>query len=142
MVGELCFYGPNIFHCYWRAPEATARAFDENGYYKSGDLFEIAGDAKQYYRYIGRSKDLAIRGGMNISSEEIEGLLAGIKGVREVAVAAGRAVLSDALVQRLARAGAGIKQRFGGKEQDIEWAVQGDQVIILQSRPFISAPGR
>lgn len=86
VVGELCFYGPNIFHCYWRAPEATARAFDENGYYKSGDLFEIAGDAKQYYRYIGRSKDLVIRGGMNISSEEIEGLLAGIKGVREVAV--------------------------------------------------------
>jgi phosphoenolpyruvate synthase/pyruvate phosphate dikinase len=37
---------------------------------------------------------------------------------------------------------AGIKQRFGGKDQDIEWAVQGDQLIILQSRPFISAPQR
>ena len=55
---------------------------------------------------------------------------------------AGRAVLSESLVQRLARAGAGIKQRFGGRDQDIEWAVQGDQLIILQARPFISAPGR
>jgi acyl-CoA synthetase (AMP-forming)/AMP-acid ligase II len=49
-------------------------------------LFEIAGDTLQYYRYVGRSKDLVIRGGMNISSEEIEGLLAACPGVREVAV--------------------------------------------------------
>lgn len=86
VIGELRFHGPNVFHCYWDAPEATQRAFDEDGYYKSGDLFEIAGDKNQYYRYVGRSKDLVIRGGMNISSEEIEGLLAGYKGVREVAV--------------------------------------------------------
>jgi acyl-CoA synthetase (AMP-forming)/AMP-acid ligase II len=64
----------------------TQRAFDEYGYYKTGDLFEIAGEHSQYYRYVGRSKDLVIRGGMNISSEEIEGLLAGCPGVREVAV--------------------------------------------------------
>ncbi|QNN59095.1 acyl--CoA ligase [Diaphorobacter ruginosibacter] len=98
MVGELRFHGPNIFHCYWGAPEATARAFDENGYYKSGDLFEIAGDARQYYRYVGRSKDLVIRGGMNISSEEIEGLLAGVEGVREVAVVG---VPDDVMGERL-----------------------------------------
>ena len=98
IVGELRFYGPNIFHNYWNAPEATARAFDKDGYYKSGDLFEIAGDAGQYYRYVGRSKDLVIRGGMNISSEEIEGLLAGINGVREVAVVG---VPDDVLGERL-----------------------------------------
>jgi len=40
----------------------------------------------QYYRFVGRSKDLVIRGGMNISSEEIEGLLVSCPGVREVAV--------------------------------------------------------
>ena len=64
----------------------TQRAFDEQGYYRTGDLFEIAGAQLQYYRYVGRSKDLVIRGGMNISSEEIEGLLAACPGVREVAV--------------------------------------------------------
>jgi acyl-CoA synthetase (AMP-forming)/AMP-acid ligase II len=84
--GELRFSGPTVFSGYYLAPELTQRAFDQHGYYKTGDLFEIAGEQLQYYRYVGRSKDLVIRGGMNISSEEIEGLLAGCPGVREVAV--------------------------------------------------------
>ncbi len=84
--GELRFAGPTVFSGYYRAPEMSARAFDEHGFYRTGDLFEIAGDALQYYRFVGRSKDLVIRGGMNISSEEIEGLLSACPGVREVAV--------------------------------------------------------
>jgi len=84
--GEIRFAGPTIFSGYWNAPEQSARAFDEQGFYKTGDLFEIAGDRLQYYRYVGRSKDLVIRGGMNISSEEIENLLLGCPGVREAAV--------------------------------------------------------
>ena len=84
--GELRFSGPTVFSGYFRGPELSQRAFDERGFYKTGDLFEIAGDRLQFYRYVGRSKDLVIRGGMNISSEEIEGLLAACPGVREVAV--------------------------------------------------------
>ena len=89
--------------------------------------------------YSSRSKAVQV---LNRSQDDVALQLDTRGGVREVAVTAGRAVLSDALVQRLARAGAGIKQRFGGRDQDIEWAVQGDQLIILQARPFISAPGR
>lgn len=84
--GELRFKGPTIFSGYYRAPELSARAFDEQGYYRTGDLFEIAGDRLQYYRYVGRSKDLVIRGGVNISSEEVENLLMACPGVREAAV--------------------------------------------------------
>ncbi len=84
--GELRFLGPTVFSGYFRAPEMSQRAFDDLGFYKTGDLFEIAGDTLQYYRYVGRSKDLVIRGGMNISSEEIEGLLAACPGLKEVAV--------------------------------------------------------
>jgi acyl-CoA synthetase (AMP-forming)/AMP-acid ligase II len=84
--GELRFSGPTVFSGYFRAPAMTGRAFDAQGFYCTGDLFEIAGDWSQYYRYVGRSKDVVIRGGMNISSEEIEGLLAACPGVREVAV--------------------------------------------------------
>ena len=86
LPGELRFSGPTVFSGYFRAPAMSQRAFDAEGFYKSGDLFEIAGDKLQYYRYVGRSKDLVIRGGMNISSEEIEGLLAACPNVREVAV--------------------------------------------------------
>lgn len=85
-VGELRFQGPAIFSGYYRAPELTARAFDAQGYYRSGDLFEIAGEQQQYYRFCGRLKDIVIRGGMNISCEEVENLLLGHPKVREVAV--------------------------------------------------------
>jgi len=85
-AGELRLQGPNIFSGYYRAPTLTTRAFDEQGYFKTGDLFELGGDKLQYYHYVGRSKDLVIRGGMNISAEEIESLLLACPGVREVAV--------------------------------------------------------
>jgi acyl-CoA synthetase (AMP-forming)/AMP-acid ligase II len=85
-VGELRFQGPTIFSGYFKAPELTARAFDDQGYYCTGDLFEIAGDRQQFYRFSGRHKDIVIRGGMNISSEEVENLLLGHPKVREVAV--------------------------------------------------------
>jgi acyl-CoA synthetase (AMP-forming)/AMP-acid ligase II len=84
--GELRFKGPTVFSGYFNAPDMSTRAFDEQGFYRTGDLFVIAGDRRQYYRYVGRSKDLVMRGGMNISSEEIEGLLAACPGVQEVAV--------------------------------------------------------
>ena len=85
-VGELRFKGPTIFSGYYKAPELTARAFDEQGYYCTGDLFEIAGNELQFYRFCGRQKDIVIRGGMNISSEEIEGLLMSHPKVRDSAV--------------------------------------------------------
>ena len=58
-------------------------------------------------------------------------------GVKEVAIAGERAVLTDNIVRRLARAGGLIKRVFGGKEQDIEWVYMRGQIYIVQSRPFI-----
>lgn len=86
MPGELRFRGPTVFSGYWNAPEMTAAAFDAEGYYRTGDLFEIAGDEQQFYKYVGRAKDIVIRGGMNISSEEIETLAIEYPSVREAAV--------------------------------------------------------
>jgi non-ribosomal peptide synthetase component E (peptide arylation enzyme) len=78
--------GATIFSGYWRAPEINARAFDKDGWFRTGDLFELAGDRLQFYRFVGRYKDIIIRGGMNISSEEIEGHLVGHPAVADVAV--------------------------------------------------------
>ena len=72
------------------------------------------------------------------SAEDTELRLAPGGGVQEVAVAQ-RQVLTDALVQRLADAGAAIEARFGARTQDIEWAVAGDRILILQSRPFVQS---
>lgn len=84
--GELRFCGPGVFAGYFEDLEATANAFDECGFYRSGDLFEITGDGDRYYRFVGRLKSLVVRGGTNIVPEEIEALLTEHPGVAEVAV--------------------------------------------------------
>ncbi len=58
-------------------------------------------------------------------------------GVREVPITGSRQVLTDALIARLAKLGVTTKQALGGVDQDIEWAVVGDEVLILQSRPYV-----
>lgn len=86
LPGELRVKGATVFSGYWRAPEINARAFDDDGWFRTGDLFELAGDRLQFYRFVGRLKDVIIRGGMNISSEEIEGHLIGHPAVADAAV--------------------------------------------------------
>ena len=58
-------------------------------------------------------------------------------GVKEVPVEAGRTVLTDELVLRLASVGAAVKRAFGGVDQDIEWATVGDRIVLLQARPYV-----
>jgi acyl-CoA synthetase (AMP-forming)/AMP-acid ligase II len=84
--GELRVKGATIFSGYWRAPEINARAFDADGWFRTGDLFELAGDRLQHLKFVGRLKDIVIRGGMNISSEEIENHLVAHPAVAEAAV--------------------------------------------------------
>jgi len=48
-----------------------------------------------------------------------------------------RAVLTDSLIRRLAKVGQTLHKLFGNRPQDIEWAVVGDQIYILQSRPYL-----
>jgi non-ribosomal peptide synthetase component E (peptide arylation enzyme) len=56
----------------------TARAFTADGFYRTGDLFEIAADklGPRYYRYAGRCRQIIVRGGVKISPEEIDEVLA------------------------------------------------------------------
>ena len=84
--GELRIRGPVVFDGYFRDPELSARAFDDAGYYRSGDLFELAGERCEYFRYVGRIKDIIVRGGFNVSAVEVESLVAAYPGVKEVGV--------------------------------------------------------
>jgi acyl-CoA synthetase (AMP-forming)/AMP-acid ligase II len=85
--GELRVKGSTIFSQYFNNPEATRAAFDTDGFYRSGDLFEIAGsnELERYYRFVGRSKEVIIRGGFNIAPAEIDGLLSDHPAISEVA---------------------------------------------------------
>ncbi|MFW0767682.1 (2,3-dihydroxybenzoyl)adenylate synthase EntE [Trabulsiella odontotermitis] len=72
-VGRLMTRGPYTFRGYFRSPEHNAQAFDENGFYRSGDLISI--DEAGYITVQGREKDQINRGGEKIAAEEIENLL-------------------------------------------------------------------
>lgn len=84
--GEMQISGGTTFAQYWRSPTLTDAAFDGE-WFRSGDLFEIAGEGplERFYRFVGRSKEIIVRGGVNISPAEIDELLVGIPGVREAA---------------------------------------------------------
>ncbi len=84
--GELAFRGPTLFPGYYRRPEMTARAFDADGFYRTGDLFEVPAERPDRLRFVGRARDLIIRGGMKVAPEELEALIASHPAVAEVAV--------------------------------------------------------
>ncbi|MEW6539274.1 MAG: class I adenylate-forming enzyme family protein [Pseudomonadota bacterium] len=86
MPGELRIKGATVFSGYWRAPDINARAFDDDGWFRTGDLFEYTGEDAQHLKFVGRLKDIVIRGGANISSEEIENHLIAHSAIAEAAV--------------------------------------------------------
>ena len=75
--------GPNLFHEYWRKPEATQKAF-ASGWFETGDLGSL--DAAGFLTLVGRSNDLIITGGYNIYPQVVERVVNTCPGVRESAV--------------------------------------------------------
>ncbi|VBB09220.1 amp-dependent synthetase/ligase [Lucifera butyrica] len=73
MQGELCSRGYNTMKGYYKLPEATAAAIDQDGWLHTGDLAIM--DENGYCRITGRLKDMIIRGGENIYPREIEEFL-------------------------------------------------------------------
>jgi len=82
-VGEICIQSPVLMTGYWKDPEATAAAVRE-GWFHTGDLARC--DAEGYYWFAGRAKQIIIRGGSNISPQEVESVLQEHPSVREAAV--------------------------------------------------------
>ena len=82
--GEFVARGYNIMKGYYKMPEATAAAIDENGWLHSGDL--ACRDENGNYRITGRLKDMIIRGGENIYPKEIEEFIYTNPKVRDVQV--------------------------------------------------------
>jgi acyl-CoA synthetase (AMP-forming)/AMP-acid ligase II len=83
--GEILSRGPDLCLGY-TDPAVTAAAFDDEGWYHSGDIG--VRDADGWLTITDRMKDIIIRGGENISAAEVEGALQTLPGVAEVAVVA------------------------------------------------------
>jgi long-chain acyl-CoA synthetase len=82
-VGEICVQGPHLMTGYWQDPNATAAAL-RNGWFHTGDLARC--DAGGVYWFAGRKKEIIIRGGSNISPQEVEAALCQHPAVSEVGV--------------------------------------------------------
>ena len=83
-VGEIIIRGPNVMMGYYKDPDATAAAFYEGGWYKTGDIGMI--DEDGYLFIVDRKKDMIISGGENIYCPEVEGVLNSYEKIAEASV--------------------------------------------------------
>jgi malonyl-CoA/methylmalonyl-CoA synthetase len=72
-TSEVLVKGPNVFSGYLDLPEATAVAFTEDGYFRTGDIGDF--DQEGYLLIVGRAKELIISGGYNVYPREVEDVL-------------------------------------------------------------------
>lgn len=82
-MGEVLFRGNIVMRGYLRDPKATSDAF-QGGYFHSGDLAVCYADGSIELK--DRAKDIIISGGENISSVELENVIAELPGIIGVAV--------------------------------------------------------
>lgn len=77
--GEEISRGPHMFSGYLKNPEATAKDLDDDGWFYSGDL--CIQDEQGRVKINGRKKEILIRGGINISANEVDDNLTGCPGI-------------------------------------------------------------
>lgn len=83
-VGELLVKGPTVIRAYFNNDEASAKAFDKDGWFATGDMAKLTPDGVLYI--VDRAKDLIKSGGEWISSIDLENLAAAHPDVQECAV--------------------------------------------------------
>jgi acyl-CoA synthetase (AMP-forming)/AMP-acid ligase II len=83
-VGEILARGPRVMSGYWKDEEKTAKTIDKDGWVHTGDIGYV--DEDGYYFLAGRSSDMIIRAGENISPEELENVIREHPKVEDVAV--------------------------------------------------------
>ena len=84
--GELLVSGASVFDGYF--DHDNDGVFTSDGYFRTGDLVEICGENGDFYKIVGRCKDIINRGGMKISPVELDNALEGHPDIVEVCVCA------------------------------------------------------
>jgi carnitine-CoA ligase len=95
-VGELRILGVrglSLFAEYLRDPDATARSFDSDGWFRTGDLVRVLPSGA--IQFAGRGKDMLKVGGENVAAGEVERVLSGVPGVTAAAVVARKDPILD-----------------------------------------------
>ncbi len=82
-AGEICVKGPQVMLGYWNQPEANAKAFTDEGYFRTGDIGVF--DAEGFLRIVDRKKDMVIVSGFNVYPNEVEAVATAFPGIAECA---------------------------------------------------------
>lgn len=84
-IGELLVRGPNVTEGYWKDPHATAAAFTEDGWFRTGDIVELTEDG--YLIFHDRRKQiLVLSTGKNVAPEPIENAFATSDRIEQIMV--------------------------------------------------------
>ncbi|CAE7775779.1 lcfA [Symbiodinium sp. CCMP2456] len=139
-VGEICLRGPAIMQEYWRKPDRTAEAFhvDEHGelWFRTGDIGAV--DEDDFVYIMDRAKDIIIRGGENISANEVETALYEHPDVAEVAAVG---MPDDALGETVAAAIVFRKGKTPPKEDELRAFAAQRLPRHMVPKEFFSWPG-
>lgn len=95
--GEILVRSDTVFAGYYKDPEATAAAFTEDGWFRTGDIGEI--DADGFLRITDRKKDLIVTaGGKNVAPQNLENALKASRFVSQALVVGDRRPYVTALI--------------------------------------------
>ncbi|MDA9509379.1 long-chain fatty acid--CoA ligase [Bradyrhizobium sp. CCBAU 11386] len=138
-VGELHVRGPNVMLGYYRAPEQTAAAIDNQGWFNTGDLARVNGEGHLYIA--GRTKELIIRSGFNVYPAEVEAVLNSHEQVVQSAVV-GRSVDGNeevvAFVQLLPGASVSAEDLKAYTARQLTSYKRPTELIVLDALPAAS----
>jgi len=85
-VGEICVRGPQVMRGYWNRPEETEKVMLPGGWLRTGDIGRMDEQGLSYIE--DRKKDMILVSGFNVYPNEVEGVVARMPGVLEVAAVA------------------------------------------------------
>jgi long-chain acyl-CoA synthetase len=85
-VGEICIRGPQVMRGYWNRPEETAKVMLPGGWLRTGDVGRMDDRGRTFIE--DRKKDMILVSGFNVYPNEVEGVVAQMPAVLEVAAVA------------------------------------------------------
>ena len=85
-IGEICVRGPQVMRGYWNRPEETAQVMLPGGWLRTGDIGRMDDRGRTFIE--DRKKDMILVSGFNVYPNEVEGVVAQMPGVLEVAAVA------------------------------------------------------
>ncbi len=85
-VGEICIRGPQVMRGYWNRPDETAKVMLDGGWLRTGDVGRMDERGRTFIE--DRKKDMILVSGFNVYPNEVEGVVAQMPAVLEVAAVA------------------------------------------------------